>query len=111
MKPHTMIAIALFTVVATGLQLGCEEEDLGICELLCDADEECQYQSAQMFSYSQCHDECTENLERHQSIGCGDRLVEFYECLIDIPCSSWGNYGERCAAEIDYLDSCVGGNS
>ena len=100
----------IFLAAAAGIT-GCLEEEPGICELYCDAEEDCQYLSAQMFSYSQCHDDCRENMPRHESIGCGDRMKELYECLIDIPCASWANYGERCAAQIDYLDSCVGGNS
>jgi hypothetical protein len=88
-----------------------EEEDESICDQYCSASENCNFASGQMFSWSECQDECNEAMERHESIGCGDRMEEFYYCLINLPCPSWNEYGDRCSAEIDYLDLCVDGTS
>jgi hypothetical protein len=103
-----MIALG---IAASALGLAaCEEDDKDICEIYCDAERVCQEQSGQMFSYHQCREDCVENVQRHQSVGCEERLVEYLECLIDLPCSEWSSFTERCAYEIDYLDSCVDGN-
>lgn len=100
-------------LAAMALQLfACEPvEEPTPCEEYCDAAEECSFASHQMFSYSECQRECEESLQRHESVYCDERYVDYLYCVTDLHCADWSNSGQYCAAQIDWLDSCVGGNS
>jgi hypothetical protein len=87
------------------------EEEPTPCEKYCDAAEECSYASHQMFSYSECLRECGESVERHRSVYCDERYIDYLFCLVNLHCADWSQSGQYCAAEIDWLDSCLGGQS
>jgi hypothetical protein len=104
--------LAVCCVVAVGAAQGCvADEEPDPCADYCDAAGECAQQSHQMFSYSECNRECDEAMERNESMQCGERFAEWLECKTDLYCGDWSNDGQYCAAEIDYLDICLGGNS
>ena len=107
---HGLIAVAT-VVLATALAACDEEEEPTPCELYCEAAEECSFASHQMFSYSECLRECQDSMERHQSVYCEERYAEYLLCVTNLHCADWSNSSQYCAAEIDWLDSCVGGNS
>lgn len=88
-----------------------EEEEPTPCELYCDAAEECSHASHQMFSYSECLRECQDSMERHQSVYCEERYADYLFCMTNLHCADWSSSSQYCAAEIDWLDSCVGGQS
>jgi len=108
-KAGLFALVALLFALSTA---GCEEEeDPTPCELYCDAADECSYASHQMFSYSECIRECQESMERHQSVYCEDRYAEYLYCMTDLHCADWTSSSQYCAAEIDWLDACLGGQS
>jgi hypothetical protein len=102
----------LVAFVSAAVLSGCyEDEEPTPCEEYCDAAEECSFASHQMFSYSECQRECRESVERHGSVYCEDRYVDYLYCMTDLHCADWSDSGQYCAAQIDWLDSCVGGQS
>jgi hypothetical protein len=91
---------------------GCgPDEEPDPCADYCEVAGECASLSHQMFSYSECKRECDEAMERHVSVDCGPRFADWLECKTNLYCGNWNNDGQYCAAEIDYLDYCLGGNS
>jgi hypothetical protein len=96
-------------VIATVLAAGCleEEDETEIWEDYCVAAEECATISGQMFSMTECKLEYEESFERHESVGCEQPYENYLTCVIDLPCPGWGDVGESCAWEIDYLNACV----
>lgn len=110
MRIRTIILALGLAVCAGLLASGCEEEEPSICELYCDAAEDCSSISGQPFSYSQCERLCVEEQERAQSIGCSERFYDYKDCQTDLPCGNWNDVSSYCAAETDYLDSCMTGH-
>ena len=96
---------------ASALAAACdyEEDEMSACDYYCSAAADCHAMSDQMFSGSECYETCQTSLERHRSVGCQDRYIDLVDCMVDLPCQSWNDYGSACALEIDYLDMCVDG--
>jgi hypothetical protein len=86
-----------------------EEDEPSPCEYYCGVAGECHVASDQMFSGTECMQTCQTAMERHSSVGCQERYVDLLDCMVDLPCPSWNDYGTACAYEIDYLDMCVEG--
>ena len=106
---HKILTLAV-VVAASLLALACEEEEASVCELNCDAAEDCASLSGQPFSFTQCERLCVEEQERAESIGCGERFYDYKDCQTNLTCSEWNNVSSRCAAETDYLDACMTGH-
>jgi len=105
----TILSCSMAAFAAIG---GCGPDDEpDPCADYCDAAGECAQLSHQMFSYLECNRECDEAMERHASMQCEERFADWLECKTDLYCGDWNNDGQYCAAEIDWLDACLGGNS
>jgi hypothetical protein len=105
-------SIVIGLAVAALALAACEEDqEPDACDEYCDSAGECAFASHQMFSLSECQRECDESLERHASVYCDERYVDYLFCLTNLYCADWSSSGQYCAAEIDWLDTCVGGSS
>jgi hypothetical protein len=111
MRTERIVKAVLIGAIAALAATACypDEEDKSPCAYYCEVAGECHVESDQMFSTSECLETCQTSLERHSSIGCQERYVDLVECMVDLPCPSWNDYGSACAYEIDYLDMCVEG--
>jgi hypothetical protein len=105
-----MNMVLLFAVAAAAAAACAPEEEESVCEYYCGAASECHALSDQMFSGSECLQDCQTSSERHSSVGCLERYTDLMECVADLPCGSWNDFGAACAYEIDYLDTCVEGS-
>ena len=110
MRSKKMMMLALSFVIAAAASTACDyEEEESICEVYCATAGECHAMDDQMFSGTECLQTCQTSMERNSSVGCQERYADLMECMIDLPCGSWNDYGSACAYEIDYLDTCVEG--
>ncbi|MCK9459167.1 MAG: hypothetical protein M0R80_05975 [Proteobacteria bacterium] len=113
MRTERILTLALLAALAALAATACdyEEEETSPCEYYCQAAGECHVASDQMFSATECMRTCQTSFERHSSVGCQSPYIELIECMVDLPCQSWNDYGAACAAQIDYLDTCVEGTT
>ena len=111
MHTKKMMMMALSFSIAAAAATACtyEEDEPSMCEIYCETAGECHTTSDQMFSGTECLQDCQTSLERHASVGCQKRYADLMECVTDLPCASWNDFGSACAYEIDYLDMCVEG--
>jgi hypothetical protein len=106
------IAILSCSMAAVAAPCGCvPDEEPDPCADYCDAAGECAGLSHQPFSHSECNRKCDEAMERHVSVNCGPRFADYLECKTDLYCGDWNIDSQYCAAEIDYVDLCLAGNS
>jgi hypothetical protein len=111
MRNQRIVISALVGSIAALAAAACDypQDDKSPCDYYCEVAGGCHVASDQMFSATECMETCQTSLERHASVGCRDRYVDLVECMVDLPCPSWNDYGSACAYEIDYLDMCVEG--
>ena len=110
MRTEKKLMLALSFVIAAAAATACDyEEEESICEVYCATAGECHAMGDQMFSGTECLQTCQTTLERNSSVGCQERYTDLMECMVNLPCASWNDYGSACAWEIDYLDTCVEG--
>ena len=107
---RTLSAWAL-GVGALALGAGCGVDEVDFCKEYCGAAAACAEQSHQMFSYQECKRECIEGRERAASVGCEQRFEDYLDCIVGLHCADWIDVGDYCAAEIDWLDQCLGAES
>ncbi|MFO8071173.1 MAG: hypothetical protein R6V85_04785 [Polyangia bacterium] len=98
-------------LLATCLGAACTEDDVDQCEEYCSAAQECAEASHQMMSPGECTRECDDSMERYESIGCEKQFRDYLSCISHLHCADWQEVSQYCAAEIDWLDGCVGGAS
>ncbi len=85
--------------------LGCRD-DKDACEEYCEAAEDCAEVNDQPLSITECKFNCKVEREKHESMLCGYEWEHFLDCMIDLSCTEWGNHTERCANDIQRIDSC-----
>jgi len=111
MRTKRIWRVVLLGAIAALAATACdyEEDETSPCETYCQVAGECHMASDQMFSATECLGSCQTSLERHASVGCNERYVDLLDCMINLPCPNWNEYGSACAYEIDYLDLCIEG--
>jgi hypothetical protein len=112
MKDSDAIRRAIWpALVAVCLGAACSDQDVDHCEEYCSAALECAEASHQMMSSGECIRECDDSMERYESIGCRGPFRDYLSCISHLHCADWQEVSHYCAAEIDWLDGCVGGAS
>ncbi len=105
--PYKLIFI-INAVLMTGFLTACTEEEPDVCEVYCEAESECAEVNHQKSSMIGCQHDCNIAWEEHISVHCGNEWEGFLECKSDLYCGEWGNFGEKCAYQIDRINGCLG---
>lgn len=102
-----LFAVLLFAF----LLASCGDPAAPTCKSYCLKAEDCMAKGDKMFSMYECREECKMSIERHESIGCGYAMREYFRCLVKVPCERWLDWAPDCSKSLQEINRCIEENT